>query len=420
MIPTLSNVAYGTDADETLDVFNPNGPALPVPILVEIHGGGWEHGTKDEFNLYVWNAQQIGMIEKCFADGVMIVSINYPLCADSTLPNWSPKNPFPIACHSVQKAMKFIRQNAAAWGGDPNRVYAIGGSAGGHLALWAAYDEDVDARPDGVIGCFTPTAVTKQLMFALPARPALWNLFGCSNSTCFNSIPDATTQAASPYWKLQNGDVDAKLAVPFLGVYNGDPTKQKASDFTWPTDDPHGSEWGVLLKSVAGILGKSFADFALSITPNSFVGVENQISDLVRDWLHTRAWTAQIAFGAPAGVIPDATKFHGKWIIDLGPTPAPDYVAALNAGTAGYRFELGVWRDKDPKATTPDMDLNWATLNSLAALGYFKITVNSNTIKIETADLDISNFIQTSISLGLLIAIPRTHQAIEYVTYTLS
>ncbi len=90
-------------------------------MLVQVHGGGWTIGSKEQQGLLLMNA----MAER----GWVCVAMNYRL---------APKHPFPAQIIDVKKAIAWTREHIASYGGDPSYLVITGGSAGGHLAALAA------------------------------------------------------------------------------------------------------------------------------------------------------------------------------------------------------------------------------------------------------------------------------------------
>jgi acetyl esterase/lipase len=88
--------------------------AKPLPLIVWIHGGGWESGDKS-------NCPPLALVPKGFA----AASIEYRLTGVS---------PFPAQIHDCKGAIRWLRANAAKYELDPNRIGVWGASAGGHLA----------------------------------------------------------------------------------------------------------------------------------------------------------------------------------------------------------------------------------------------------------------------------------------------
>lgn len=129
-VRVTADVVYGTSDDGTvltLDVCSPERPregpqgtAAELPAVVSVHGGSWARGDKanDDWRLVCrWLA----------SEGFVAYSVNYRLLPDS---------PFPAAIDDVALAVEWLRTPAHAerFGIDPQRVGALGGSAGGNLA----------------------------------------------------------------------------------------------------------------------------------------------------------------------------------------------------------------------------------------------------------------------------------------------
>jgi acetyl esterase/lipase len=114
---TLTDVTYCTTDSVPLkmDVYFPDAGG-PWPALVYVHGGAWLRGDKSEAALFA-----SGMT----AQGYLVVSINYRLY---------PAARYPAMIQDVKCAVRALRAHASEYNLDPNRIAAIGASAGGHLA----------------------------------------------------------------------------------------------------------------------------------------------------------------------------------------------------------------------------------------------------------------------------------------------
>ncbi|HSJ21700.1 MAG TPA: alpha/beta hydrolase [Nocardioidaceae bacterium] len=105
-----------------LDVYRrADGPVEGAPVLLQVHGGGWTIGNKDQ--------QGIPLMLHMAARGWVCVAINYRL---------SPRHPFPTHLVDVKRSIAWIREHIHEYGGDPSYVAITGGSAGGHLTALAA------------------------------------------------------------------------------------------------------------------------------------------------------------------------------------------------------------------------------------------------------------------------------------------
>ncbi len=112
----LADVAYCTTGTslQKMDVYFPD-LGGPWPVLAYVHGGSWMHGDK---------AEAIMFADRMTAQGYLLVSINYRLY---------PEGKFPNMIEDVKCAIRFLRAHASEFNLDPNRIAAIGPSAGGHL-----------------------------------------------------------------------------------------------------------------------------------------------------------------------------------------------------------------------------------------------------------------------------------------------
>jgi arylformamidase len=118
------NIPYAEPANERqmLDVYAPEN-AKDLPVVVWIHGGGWEGGDKRSVN-----AKPKAFVEK----GYVFVSTNYRL-----LPNVD----MGTIVRDVAKSIHWVHDHIAEYGGDPNRLIITGHSAGAQLAALICTDD---------------------------------------------------------------------------------------------------------------------------------------------------------------------------------------------------------------------------------------------------------------------------------------
>ena len=130
-IQPIANIAYKTGDNlseyETqrckLDLYLPrNGKNFAT--LVWFHGGGLKGGAKD-------GGETPKIARALAADGIAVASVNYRL---------SPKAKFPAYLEDSAAAVAWVRAHIAERGGDPERVFISGHSAGGYLTLMLAMD----------------------------------------------------------------------------------------------------------------------------------------------------------------------------------------------------------------------------------------------------------------------------------------
>ncbi|UOR05148.1 alpha/beta hydrolase [Hymenobacter aerilatus] len=132
----IRDVAYVPATDsayrvgrQLLDVYTPRqrGPA-PLPVVVFIHGGSWNSGSK---NLYSFIGRRLAK------QGVVAVVISYRL---------APQVRVPQMADDCARAVVWTTQHVAAYGGDPQRVFVMGHSAGGGLAALLATKNELFTR----------------------------------------------------------------------------------------------------------------------------------------------------------------------------------------------------------------------------------------------------------------------------------
>jgi acetyl esterase len=142
-VEVIKDIPYapGGDPAHTLDVYRPVDWQGDHPVLLYIHGGGFRILSKDSH----W------MFGLAFAKrGFVVFNINYRL---------APQHPFPAALEDAAKAYAWVAENAHLYGGDVDRLYVAGESAGGNLTcgmtIAACYDRPepylAPVRASGVI-----------------------------------------------------------------------------------------------------------------------------------------------------------------------------------------------------------------------------------------------------------------------------
>ena len=207
----LTDVAYGADPAQKMDLYLPAGFPGPRPGVALIHGGGWQAGDK---GFYASSGRALAAL------GFVAFSLNY---------RFTPAARYPAQADDVQRAVRWMRAHAAEYQLDPARMGALGDSAGGHLSLILGTQETRDnsdaalaaqsSRVQCVVDFYGPADLTN----AAPAVPqtdgqkyvahVLRDLLG--------GLPQenpALARAASPLFS-----VDAKSAPTLIITGTDDP-----------------------------------------------------------------------------------------------------------------------------------------------------------------------------------------------------
>jgi acetyl esterase/lipase len=134
------NVVYASPDhnDLKLDFVRPAGDG-PFPLVVCVHGGAWQVGSRADFRDF----------QKAFTGmGFASASVQY---------RFAPKDRFPAQRDDITAAVRYLVDNRRQYRIDPDRIGVIGGSAGAHLALLAAFSEIKGCRIKAVVNMAGPT-----------------------------------------------------------------------------------------------------------------------------------------------------------------------------------------------------------------------------------------------------------------------
>jgi acetyl esterase/lipase len=165
----------------------------PAPIVVLLHGGGWQTGTPVNLS---------ELAQYLAARGYVVAAPEYRL---------APAHPFPAAFDDVTAAIALLRGRASAWNADADGLVLIGRSAGAQLALLAAYSEGV-AAVRGVVAFYGPS----DLRFAWehPGNPLVYDGTGVLERYLGGTPSEAADRYrdASPYF-LVSGSTPPTLLI---------------------------------------------------------------------------------------------------------------------------------------------------------------------------------------------------------------
>jgi acetyl esterase/lipase len=204
-IDTL-NLAYGTDAQQKMDMYLPaNRTDSNTNVFVMIHGGTWKAGDKSDLNPFV---AQIKSGLSTYA----IININYRLAIPPVTNLW------PTQLTDVKAAFDFIVSQAGYYHYNANKIAVYGESAGAHLAMLKAYQANTGGSIKAVIDVFGPTDMGGLYAIQTGTNQQFWDYFMGGDPT---ANPAAYTAASpllsvtptSPPTIIFHGDADT--VVPY-------------------------------------------------------------------------------------------------------------------------------------------------------------------------------------------------------------
>ena len=163
-VATANDLVYtkAGDSELKLDLARPAGGEGPFPAVLVIHGGGWRGGNK---------AQNRGALAEFARRGYVAISPQY---------RFAPKDTFPAQVHDVKAAVRWLRAHKDEYKVDPDRIGAVGFSAGGHLSMMLG----VTGPEDGLEGDVPSDAPSSKVQ-------AVVNYFGPTDFKA-TDLPDVT------------------------------------------------------------------------------------------------------------------------------------------------------------------------------------------------------------------------------------
>jgi acetyl esterase/lipase len=117
-----ADIAYGTEPRQRLDVYQPETDTKRKTIVIFFYGGYWQYGKKDNYRF-------VG--QALTSEGFIAILPDYRLY---------PAVTFPAFVQDGALTVKWAHDNARRLGGDPNRIFLMGHSAGAHIAAMLTLD----------------------------------------------------------------------------------------------------------------------------------------------------------------------------------------------------------------------------------------------------------------------------------------
>ncbi|WP_404405455.1 alpha/beta hydrolase fold domain-containing protein [Pelagibacterium halotolerans] len=133
----------------TMTLMVPAGPG-PHPLVVYIHGGGWMAGHQNVTND---NLENMKIADNLLAAGYAVARPAYRLSGEAK---------FPTQLHDCKAAVRYLRHHAGVFNIDPERIGAMGESAGGLLAVMLGLE--TPAEFEGKVGITGPSSAVKAVV----------------------------------------------------------------------------------------------------------------------------------------------------------------------------------------------------------------------------------------------------------------
>ena len=183
----VANRAYGDEARQMLDIYQPLAPDGAKPVVVFFYGGNWDSGSKDD---YLFLGQALA------ARGFVVVVPDYRLY---------PQVRYPAFVADAAAATRWTLAHIGAYGGDPARISIMGHSAGAYIALMLALDGkylgDARSRIKSVVGLAGPYD------FLPLTDPTLQTIFGTASDLA-TTQPITYADGTAPPVLLATGRLD--------------------------------------------------------------------------------------------------------------------------------------------------------------------------------------------------------------------
>jgi acetyl esterase/lipase len=158
------DIAYGADDRNKLDIFTPEKADGTRPVLIFVHGGAYVAGNK-----------RAGTSP--FYDNIMLAAVKNGFVGVNITYRVAPAHPYPAATEDLSRAVQWVLANVAASGGDPNRVFLWGQSAGAaHVGNYIAHTQFHGPKGIGIKAAILMSGIFDQVSF--PTAPNVVAYFG--------------------------------------------------------------------------------------------------------------------------------------------------------------------------------------------------------------------------------------------------
>lgn len=196
-IETKFDITYAKvgDTELKLDLARPAEGDGPFPAVVAIHGGGWRAGNKSNMRPFLLELAKRGYVA---------ISPQY---------RFAPQDRFPAQVHDVKASVRWLRSHASEYKVNPDKLGAMGVSAGGHLALMLG----VTGPDDGLEGDVPKDAPSSRVQ-------AVVNIVGPSDLLA-KDLPEVSKGILKEFLggTVEEKQAEATKASPLTYVSKDDP-----------------------------------------------------------------------------------------------------------------------------------------------------------------------------------------------------
>jgi acetyl esterase/lipase len=200
-----------------VDIYTRSGSGARRPLVLYIHGGGWNSGHTRHSGALANFPEALAMLA---SEGFVVASLEYRLTNEAA---------FPAQLQDARAAVRFLKANAAKYGIDPSRTGVWGGSAGGHLAALTALtcgESRFDPAPapagsecvQAAVVWYGPFDFATQLAREAVGNNAMNALLRCEPAECPKELvadasPASHIDARDPPFLLIHGETDPVVPV---------------------------------------------------------------------------------------------------------------------------------------------------------------------------------------------------------------
>jgi acetyl esterase/lipase len=188
-----------------LDIYKLKAQKEKSPVLLFIHGGSWKKGKRQDCLPYLIDYAMKGYVT---------ATVSYRLSGVAK---------YPAALEDVKCAIKWLKDHADEYNFDASRMALVGGSAGGHLALLAGYDDhgyeeacsaSSNARVKAIVNLYGPVDLTTPYARARPETTSFLGKTYDEDSELFvKASPKTYISSDAPPTLIFHGTIDSLVPI---------------------------------------------------------------------------------------------------------------------------------------------------------------------------------------------------------------